>query len=245
MALALGLTLVMVATPAAWADPIYDYVAVPSSSSVAPNTTVTVELWLYETIHTGEVAVLSPSGGGVLSAGLLLTQLSGDASMTSITPNSVDFQANASNLYFNEPLALTLDPLDPGQPYWINSGPTSVSGTFVALQEFVDSQRFDPLGGTIGTSVSDTVYRLLLGTVDVDAGTTGGTFSLEHYDSANDFLTAATTAPLSVNPASPDITINVDEPSAVPLPPTAWAGLVLFGLVGVQQWRKAHAPKLA
>jgi hypothetical protein len=222
----LGLAAIAVSASAARADVSFLYVADVTTFSGASASTVTINVYLQETVSKGTSYIASE--GGLFAAGYQVTRTSGDA--------YVSAQAGQ---------------IGPGQSFAggfaTPTGTLSSSGT---LWRVVESGATTP-ATSLGT-VTGNVTKILLGTETFTVGTVNSTFTLGKKTSGTNTTSATAQTNLDVDNASLGITgadsnvtnisINVAT-SAAPEP----GSMALCGLaactMGIGAWRRYKAKK--
>ena len=138
----------------------YQYVTDFTSYTVAANGTLTIDLYLQETVNAGSVSLLT-SEGGLEGAGILVSRTTGSlsfAALSEATPNTQSF-----------------------------SGPSYVNPVLSSAASFTEGAPFT--SGVTATAVpGDTgVSRILLGSVTVTtmSGGLNTTFTLSPYVNSN------------------------------------------------------------
>jgi hypothetical protein len=158
------LVLAALATSAARADVTYQYTAVPSSNTVQAGGTVTVALYLTETITpiTGSSPASAQNqsiiglDGGVVSAGVFVNTINGNAATISAAANNVAGSANGTNFDTANRLA-------------------SNSTQAAILESTTKSTNFAGAGFSTSPVTSGSASNtILLGTLTITGGSTAG-----------------------------------------------------------------------
>ena len=138
----------------AGASVIYQYVA-DMPASAPPNSTVTVPMFLQETLTNGSASILSDpnQGNGLFGAGVTVTRASGSAAITALGLNTKDFGGPMSSSVAPDTASFT-EAVAPG----------STAGI--------------PLGNTGSGAVPAHPNEVYLGTVTVNTGTGMSVFKL-------------------------------------------------------------------
>ena len=139
----------------AGASVIYQYVADMPSSPATPNTTITVPLFLQETLTNGSASILSDpnQGNGLFGAGVTVSRTTGSATMTGVNLNTKDFGGPMSSSVAPDTVQFT-EAVAPG----------STAGI--------------PLGNTGSGAINSRPNEVYLGSVTVNTGTGNSVFTM-------------------------------------------------------------------
>ena len=225
---------------------IFTYLAVPSSPTVLANGSLTVQVYLQETLASpSDTAVLSEPGSGLYSAAFQLDRTSGPAlpvQIAGLSANVLDYLGHESQTdVFNFPWSVAVDSAvssqSSGNSYTITSNPTSAG-----LVESIDFDRDLINAGTLGTPVGD-LYQLYLGTLSLHAGSDTGTTSftlssgLFNQDTTSVLLDGDSNhIVLPVASTSFDVTV-------IPAPEPASLSLAALGVCGLLWKRRSLSPR--
>jgi hypothetical protein len=225
----LGMAAVAVSASTARADVSYLYVADVASGTGAAGSTVTVNIYLQETVSKGSSYIAAE--GGLFAAGYQINRTAGDG--------FVSAQAGQ---------------IGPGQSFAGGfATPTGAANSSTSLWRLVESGASNP-ATSLGT-VSGNITKVLLGTETFQVGTMNSTFTIGKKTSGTNTTTETSQTNLDIDNASlgitgvdsnvTTVTINVQTIGTVPEP----SSMALCGLagcsMGIGAWRRYKAKKVA
>lgn len=207
---------VMTLTAAAQASVEYAYVTDQSTYVTTPGDTVTVDVYIQETVTGGSSSTLVAEDG-LFGAGaqIATTATPGSAEITSLTLNTGS---------------------DPFTQFFDNGGNTALGAASTVLDLTASLADTD---APQGPEISPGIRRILLGTLIITAGTLNSDFNVTDPSSSNTTLTyteflASTPTPLDDDILEASFTVAVPEPGAGVL---MMVGLTLIGY----RSRRGHA----
>lgn len=216
LAAAVGLGMAAMPARQANASVEYQYVTSAPTLTATPGSTMTIPVFLQETLTGGSTSIIN-SDGGVAGAGFKMVMDSGTATLMSVNPDTTDFQ-----------------------------GPTnpSVNGNVAGLQEAIGTSQSSGIltGNTGGGSFGTAPNEVYLGNVVINPGSGTSSFRITAYDpSGGNTLTnnnlydldiTQTSAPAYVGTTDPansvpnSFTVSTPEPASISL-----LGLGALGLL--------------
>ncbi len=200
---------------------MYEFTFDQSVYEVQAGQTVTVSVYLYETVTSGTTSVLATEG--LITAGVRLSY-----SSTPSDPATISGMTAGSS-FTNEPGLDSAEFLTAGE---VSAGGTGAANPIGGLQ----LSTFTPDYGTVVAGTSNKEYQILLGTVTFTAGdVVGETTTIKASDLfTNASLTDTTTDWGTVL----DSSIWAGTADIVVVPePASWVGLLGMGLTAGICWR--------